>query len=158
MCVIQCINCPVCYKLTLVPLKSDCFNREDSRQFRFWERKDLVRCFCNASQFYSQVYDYLCMNPECPRRQPDYALVQGEQVDSKCNSTHCTSKTCCLVTCCWEDYCRDHHPRSKKLMKKAPVFRVWIYHDADLRHADPFLYFMKHRKNTGRENRAFPFV
>ena len=146
MCVIQCINCPVCYKLTLVPLKSDYFNREDSRQFRFLERKDLVRCFCNASQFYSQVYDYLCMNPERPRRQPDYAPVQGEQVDSKCNSTHCTSKTCHLVACHWEDYCRDHHPRSKKLMKKEPVFRVWIYDDADLRHADQFFSFMKHPK------------
>ena len=105
----------------------------------------MVRCFCNASQFYSQVYDYLCMNPECPMRQPDYAPVQGEQVDSKCDSTHYTSKTCRLVACRWEDYCRDHHLRSKKLMKKGPVVRVWIYDDADLRHADQFFSFMKHR-------------
>jgi len=86
------------------------------------------------------------MNPERPRRQPDYAPVQGEQVDSKCNSTHCTSKTCHLVAYHWEDYCRDHHPRSKKLMKKEPVFRVWIYDDADLRHADQFFSLMQHPK------------
>ncbi len=125
--------------LTLVPLKSDYFNGGDYRNFRKWDRLDLVRRFKNSGKIYTQVYDKMCMNPECPRRKPDYKPREGEKINSTCGSVHCKDSTCRLVACRGEDYCFDHHPRSAVLMKQAPNFRVVIYDDAHLRHADPFI-------------------
>jgi hypothetical protein len=64
-----------------------------------------------------------------------------------------------LVGCRGEDYCFDHHPRSARLMTKAPTFRVVIYDDNHLRHVDPFAHFMEHRdRYEDRGRRPFPFV
>ena len=81
MCIIQCIDCVVCPDLTLVPLKSDYFNGGDYRNFRKWDRLDLVRRFKNSGKIYTQVYDKMCMNPECPRRKPDYKPREGEKIN-----------------------------------------------------------------------------
>ena len=159
MCIIQVIDCVVCHDLTLVPLKSDYFNGGDYLPFRQWKRLDLLRRFKNSGRIYSTVYDKFCMNPECPRRKPDYKPREGEKVDSKCGSVHCKDQTCRLVGTRWEDYCFDHHPRSKALMKKEPTFRVQIYDDNHLRHENPFLHFMEHvDRRDRRERRPFPFV
>ena len=157
MCIIQCVDCPCCYQLTLIPLKEKYFDGGDPKRFRDWDRKDLVRRYCNAGRFYSEVSDYLCANPECPRREPDYTPALGEPADSKCVSAYCSSQTCRLVASRWEDYCGQHHPRSKKLMKKEPVFRIRIHDDDDMRFKDPFNHFMKHAQNFGGR-RPFPFV
>ena len=159
MCIIQCIDCVVCPDLTLVPLKSDYFNGGDYRNFRKWDRLDLMRRFKNSGKIYTQVYDKMCMNPECPRRNPDYKPREGEKINSTCGSVHCKDSTCRLVACQGEDYCFDHHPRSARLMKQAPNFRVVIYDDVHLRHEDPFMHFMEHVGRRGdRERRPFPFV
>jgi hypothetical protein len=159
MCIIQCIDCVCCDFLTLIPLKSDYFNGGDYRHFRNWARLDLVRRFRNAGKIYTTVYDEMCMNTECPRRKSDYTPKEGEKVDSHCGSVHCNNLTCRLVACRGEDYCFEHHPRSQQLLKKAPVFRVRIYNDADLRHVDRFSHFMKHvDQRDGRTRRPFPFV
>ena len=157
MCVIQCVNCPCCYQLTLIPLKEDYFDGGDPKRFRFWPRKDLVRRYCKGGRIYTEVCDYLWVNPGCPRREPDYTPALGEQADSKCQSARCSSDTCRLVISRWEDYCGEHHPRSAKLMKKEPVFRVRIYDDTDLRFKAPFNHFMRHAQNFGGR-RPFPFV
>ncbi len=158
MCIIQVIDCIVCDLLTLVPLKSDYFNGGDYLPFRRWNRLDLLRRFQNSGRIYTTVYDKFCMNPECPRRKPDYKPREGEKVDSKCGSVHCKDQTCRLVGCRGEDYCFDHHPRSKELMKRSPTFRVQIYDDAHLRHENPFTHFMQHVDRRDGSRRPFPFV
>ena len=45
MCLIQCIDCPSCIGLSLVPLKDDYFKGRKPKCFWFWPRKDLVRRF-----------------------------------------------------------------------------------------------------------------
>jgi hypothetical protein len=45
MCLIQCIDCPSCIGLSLVPLKDDYFNGRKPKCFWFWPCKDLVRRF-----------------------------------------------------------------------------------------------------------------
>jgi hypothetical protein len=76
MCIIQVIDCVVCNLLTLVPLKADYFNGGDFLPFRCWNRLDLVRRFQNSGRIYTQVYDKFCMNPECPRRQPEMFVLE----------------------------------------------------------------------------------
>jgi hypothetical protein len=118
-----------------------------------------MRHFKNSGKIYSQVYDKMCMNPECPRRKPDYKPGQGEKINSKCGSVHCKDSTCHLVACRGEDYCFDHYPRTRQLMNKAPTFRVCIYDDDHLRHENPFRHFMQHvDRREGPNRKPFPFV
>jgi hypothetical protein len=157
MCIIQCINCPCCFPLMLVPLKSDYFHGGNPRHFRDWPRLDLVRRFRNAGRNYILVYDRLCMNPHCVRRNPNYRPLESERIDGKCNSGFCTERTCRLVACRGEDFCQDHFPAYEHLMRRPPVFRVRIYDDADFRDQDPFGHFMEHVGRDRRERRPFPF-
>ena len=72
MCLIQCIDCPSCIGLSLVPLKDDYFNGRKPKCFWFWPRKDLVRCFKNSGNFHTVVYNHICKNPGCQRKDPNY--------------------------------------------------------------------------------------
>ena len=159
MCIFQCIDCVVCDLLTLAPLKSDYFNGRDYPHFRSWDRLDLVLYFQNSGKIYTQVDDKLCVNSECPTRQPDYKPREGEKINSKSGSVHCKDLTFCLVKCRGKDYCFDHHPRSAQLMNKSPNFCVQIYDDAHLRHQNLFMHFMKHvDQRDGCTRRPSPFV
>jgi hypothetical protein len=141
MCIIQCVNFPSCFGLNLFPLKSDYFDNGDFKNLHYWTRINLVRRFLNARWFHTVVCDYLCMNPDCLRRNPIFSPSKEEKIGSKCNSSQCTLKTCCLVSCRSKDFCRNHHPWPEQLMRLPPIFRVQIYGGDVLWHHNPFLHW-----------------
>jgi hypothetical protein len=94
MCLIQCIDCPSCIGLNLVPLKDDYFKGKNPKCFWFWHRKDLVRCFKNSDNFHAVVYDHIWKNPGCPRRDPNYQPTHSSKRNDTCGSVYCQLETC----------------------------------------------------------------
>jgi hypothetical protein len=138
MCIVQCFECKCCNalfpysRLHLIPLKCDYFDGEDYELL--WDRWDLVCRFQEADANYTLVYDLLCMNPKCLRRQSDYSPKIGEKIGVKCDSVHCNTEICNLKKCNDEEFCYEHinwHP--EELTSEAPVFRVQLFNVADIR-------------------------
>jgi len=142
MCIIQCIDCVCCDLLTLVPLKSNYFNGRVYWHFQSWDRMDLVHRFRNAGKINMQVYGEMCMNQECPKRQPNYTPREGEKINRNCGSVHCYNSTWHLVKCRGKNYSFDHHPRSRQ-----PFFKFYFFFLVD-----DFLQFNeREREREGRE-------
>jgi len=147
MCLIQCIDCPSCIGLSLVPLKDDYFKGRKPKCFWFWPRKDLVRRFKNSGNFHTVVYDHICKNPGCPRKDPNYQPAHSSKRDSTCGSVYCQLETCRLVVSSFEDYCKNHHPRPDLLDKQAPQFRIRLARGDGFEVDDfVFMFFNKKRK------------
>jgi len=90
-----------------IPLKRNYFDIGNYQYYRSWERWDLVRRFENASENYTIIFDLLCMNTECLRKQLNYSPKIGEQIDDKCDSVHCNKEICNLKQCSDEELCFD---------------------------------------------------
>ena len=147
MCLIQCIDCPSCNGLSLVPLKDDYFNGRKPKCFWFWPRKDLVCRFKNSGNFHTVVYDHFCKNPGCPRKDPNYQPTHSSKLDGTCGSFYCELETCRLVVSSFEDYCKNHHPRPDLLDKQAPQFRIRLARGDGFEVDDfVFMFFNKKRK------------
>jgi len=147
MCLIQCIDCPSCIGLSLVPLKDDYFKGRKPKCFWFWPRKDLVRRFKNSGNFHTVVYDHICKNPGCPRKDPNYQPAHSSKRDSTCGSVYCQLETCRLVVSSFEDYCKNHHPKPDLLDKQAPQFRIRLARGDGFEVDDfVFMFFNKKRK------------
>jgi hypothetical protein len=134
MCIIHVIDCLGCdalilgYKFTRPPLKSDYFDDKHDQHYGSWDRLDLAQRYFDAGENYTLVYDLMCLNPECPRRQPDYTPKRAERIFDKCDNIHCTKATCRLEICPNEELCRDHAAWAPEgLTQTAPAFRVPIY-------------------------------
>ncbi len=124
MCLIQCIDCPFCIGLHLVPLKDDYFKGKNPKCFWFWPCKDLVYHFKNSDNFHTVVYDHICKNPGCRRRDPNYQPTHSSKHNGTCGSVYCQLKTCRLVISRFEGHCKNHHPRPDLLDKQAHQFRA----------------------------------
>ena len=145
MCLIQCIDCPSCIRLHLVPLNDDYFKGKNLKCFWFWPRKDLVHCFKNSDNFHTVVYDHICKNPGCPRRDPNYQPTHSSKRNGTCESVYCQLETCRLVISRFEDHCKNHHPRP--LDKQAPQFRVRLARGDGFEVDDlVFMFFNKKRR------------
>ncbi len=147
MCLIHCIDCPSCIGLSLVPLKDAYFNGRKPKCFWFWPRKDLFCCFKNSGNFHTVVYDHICKNPGCPRKDPNYQPTHLSKCDGTCRSVYCQLKTCRLVVSSFEDYCKNHHPRPDLLDKQAPQLRMILARGDGIEVDDfVFMFFNKKRK------------
>ena len=145
MCLIQCIDCPSCIGLNLVPLKDDYFKGKNPKCFWFWHHKDLVHCFKNSDNFHAVVYDHIWKNPGCPRRDPNYQPTHSSKRNDTCGSVYCQLKTCRLVISRFKDHCNNHHPRP--LDKQAPQFRVRLARGDGFEVDDlVFMFFNKKRR------------
>jgi len=127
MCIIQCVDCPCCSRLRLVPLKTDYFDGDIPRPFPEWPRVDLVHRFRNAGRIHFVVEDYICVNPYCIRRHPEYRPLLRELIGGKCESAFCSEGMCRLVGCDLEEFCQYHFPGYEHLMRRPPSFRVRIF-------------------------------
>jgi len=102
-----------------------------------------VHRFRNAGKINMQVYGEMCMNQECPKRQPNYTPREGEKVDRNCGSVHCYNSTWHLVKCHGENYSFDHHPWSRQ-----PFFKFYFFFLVD-----DFLQFNERERERGKGER-----
>ena len=145
MCLIQGIDCPSCIRLHLVPLRDNYFKGKNPKCFWFWPRKDLVCCFKNSDNFHTVVYDHICNNPGCPRRDPNYQPAHSSKRDGTCGSVYCKLETCRLVISRFEGHCKNHHPRPDLLNIQAPQFRVRLA-QGDGFEVDDFVFIFFNKK------------
>ncbi len=138
---------PILYWITHSSCKDDYFKGKNPKCFWFWPSKDLVGHFKNSVNFHTVVYDHICKNPGCPRRDPNYQPTHLSKRNGTCGSVYCQLETCKLFISKFLGHCKNHHPRPDLLDKQALQFRVRLALDDGFEVDDfVFMFFKKKRR------------
>jgi hypothetical protein len=140
MCILKCIDCPHCPGLLLTPLRKNFFGykRDGSfetkpRPFLQWDILDseLWYRYLNNEGIYIVVYDHICKNKNCLRRDPDFQPDRNRKETEACGAPGCDMTSCRMAASRIEDYCVLHHPSLFRYRKLTPEFRVRLQDDYD---------------------------